>query len=388
MNLSAPGRLGQRMVSVPPMLAARYHLDSGEVEWLPERTVVPEVKSHASTKKPPVALPPHTALAMLQAGHRRYVTGSGGHPDLSRARRETLSAGQSPLAIVVTCSDSRVAPEHVFDAGLGELFVVRIAGNVLNDSVQASVEYAIEHLGASLVVWMGHETCGAVKAAVSSGEHAKLSESMRALLEKIEPAVERAKRTVGPDELVAAAVEQNVLRAITELRKSSSVVREFEATGKLGVLPVIYRLESGDLKWLDEATERTAAKALQPAPAPAGETSAHGRSAPQPQSADEHSAGAFVHDKHVSSVPSEPGHGDPQAAGHTIAIPEHPAAGHHADAAGSDPHTATVTSASSQNSQKMLYGTLGISLLAATLGVVVTWSLQRRKKPGEHSTAA
>lgn len=318
------------------------------------------------------------------------MTGSGGHQDLTQERRKTLAAGQSPIAVVVTCSDSRVAPEHVFDAGLGEVFVVRVAGNVLNESVQASVEYAVEHLGASLVIWMGHESCGAVKAAVASGEHGKLSESMRRLLEKIAPAVERAKRTASGDEVLGAAIAQNVLRGVQELRKASGVVRELEETGKLGILPVVYRLESGDLQWLDEAGARRAdshghaAEPSESAPAPAGETAAHGRRVPEPATPEP--TGASVHDKHGSGHDDDPAaHGtEPAEHGHAGATEGHDAPGHGAEAHAAAP----APEAKKVNSPLTLYGTLGISLLAATLGVVVIWSLQRKKKPAETTPAA
>ena len=368
------------------IVGARYHLDTGVVEWLPEREIATEKPAASAHKKPPSALPPHTMLAMLQAGHRRYVSGNGGHPDLTLARRQTLANGQNPAAVVVTCADSRVAPEHVFDSGLGEIFVVRIAGNVLNDSVQASVEYAVEHLGASLIVWMGHDQCGAVKAALSSDSHVKVSESMRRLLERLEPAVERAKRLAGQDELLAKSIEENVLRSVQELRKNSTVVQELEEKGKLGIVPVIYRLESGDLAWLDEAQTRKTAKAPREEPgtatpaAPAGETShaAHGE-AP--------STGASVHEKHPTSpgpvaepIHAEPGAHDPHAEQSASHGTSHPT---------TIPSTAATSAPQSSKSEDtaVVYGTLGIALLAATLGVVVIWSLQRKQKRPADTTA-
>lgn len=361
------------------VVGARYHLDTGAVEWLPERGIAAEKPAASARKKPPAALPPHTVLAMLQAGHRRYLSGNGGHPDLSLARRQELANGQNPAAVVVTCADSRVAPEHVFDSGLGEIFVVRVAGNVLNDSVQASVEYAVEHLGASLIVWMGHDQCGAVKAALASDGHGKVSESMRRLLERLEPAVERAKRFAGEDELLARSIQENVLRSLQELRKNSTVVQELEEKGKLGIVPVVYRLESGDLAWLDEAQARKTARepredhgTATPA-APAGETT-HAAPGEAP------SAGATVHERHPRSHASEtkPSHAEPdardtraeQSTGHGDAHPPmNPAT------------TVTGTLQSSRaEDTAVVYGTLGIALLAGTLGVVVIWSLQRKKQ--------
>jgi len=125
----------------------------------------PAPAAHGATAK---ALTPAQALERLEAGNRRYTSGAPTHPNQSAARRTEEAQGQHPYAVIVSCSDSRVPPEIVLDEGLGDLFVIRTAGNRLDDLVLASIEYAVDHLGTSLVVVMGHERCGAIAAAVEA----------------------------------------------------------------------------------------------------------------------------------------------------------------------------------------------------------------------------
>lgn len=264
------------------MVAARYHLQSGEVEWLPNRPlpVEPGAKPSLAHGAVPMGVPPHVALRMLQAGHRRFLGDGAQAGDLSATRREQLTHGQHPLAIVLTCADSRVAPEHVFDSGLGELFVIRVAGNTINDDVLASIEYAAAHTGASLLVVMGHTRCGAVTAAAGHPEGQQLSSAMRALLARIEPSVEKVRPSgaTGSD-LVELAVRTNVQRAVAEARSRSAILRHLEDEGRFAMLPTVYDIATGDLEWLKDATEPAeAAPEATPAAAPAGETN-HGAKA-------------------------------------------------------------------------------------------------------------
>ena len=124
----------------------------------------------AAAGEPAAAISADDALAQLVEGNRRFVSGEVARPHQSAARRAELAKGQAPVAIVLTCSDSRVAPELYFDQGLGDLFVIRNAGNVLDDHVLGSIEYAVEHLHVPLLIVIGHEKCGAVSAAVGGGE--------------------------------------------------------------------------------------------------------------------------------------------------------------------------------------------------------------------------
>ncbi len=248
------------------MAPARYRLQSGEVEWLTPRALPAEPGAVETVARHtvPMGVPPHVALRLLQAGHRRFLGDGQPTGDLSPGRREALTHGQRPLAIVLTCADSRVPPEHLFDAGLGELFVVRIAGNTLNDDALASLEYAATHTGASLLVVLGHTRCGAIGAAADlAAAHAEgkadqhtLTPGMRALLARLEPAVEMA-RAAGArgDALVDLAVRHHVLRTIAEARARSTVVRQLEHDGRLAVLAAVYDVGSGDISWLKEPVE-------------------------------------------------------------------------------------------------------------------------------------
>ncbi|MCA8966007.1 MAG: hypothetical protein KDC48_14070 [Planctomycetes bacterium] len=325
------------------MVPARYHLGSGEVEWLSPRPLPPAPT--AQTMPPvhvvPMGMPPHVALRLLQAGHRRFLGDGLPAGDLSAPRREALTLGQRPLAIVLTCADSRVAPEHLFDAGLGELFVIRVAGNTLNEDVLASIEYAAMHTGTSLLVVMGHTRCGAITAAADlaagQGSREDLTPSMRSLLTRLEPSVEKARGTgARGEQVVDLAVRGNVLRTVAEARARSAVLRQLESQGRFAVLASVYDVGSGDLTWLKEPST----PAEMPAAAPMGETAppqgGHARDDHEPETA--HDAG---------HEPTEPKHDAEHAAGHDagtppldwadhdvqIATPPQPAAEAHHDAA-------------------------------------------------------
>ncbi len=186
------------------------------------------------------------ALAALLAGNRRYVAGQSAHPHQTSGWRAETARGQNPLATILTCSDSRVPPEIIFDCGLGDLFVVRVAGNVLDDVVLGSIEYAAEHLGVSLVLVLGHSHCGAVTAAVEGGHaHGHIG----SLTERLRPAVERA-ATAGQD-LVEAAVTANVALTVAELRAAEPILAELIAEHRLHVVGAHYDLDTGLVALLD-----------------------------------------------------------------------------------------------------------------------------------------
>ncbi len=176
----------------------------------------------------------------LREGNGRFVAARPLQRDLAALRKE-LAQGQHPRAIVLTCSDSRVCPEVLFDATLGEVFVVRVAGNVVDPVVLGSIEYAVEHLHAGLIVVLGHEKCGAV-AAATSGEKMP-SVNLDALVSRIAPA--RAGLPSGADAL--AAVEANVRRVGRDLLEGSPILAKEVAEGKVRVVLAVYRLESGEV---------------------------------------------------------------------------------------------------------------------------------------------
>ena len=188
---------------------------------------------------------PEQALARLKAGNERYRTSHVVHPHESAEWRHSLSKEQHPFATILSCSDSRVPPELLFDAGLGDLFVIRVAGNIASDDVLGSIEYAAEHLGTSLVLVMGHERCGAVQATIGGGEPRTHIES---LTRAIDPAVARARKEKG--DLVANAVRLNVELVVSQIRASRPIVAELVEKGKLQVVGAVYDLDTGIVKLL------------------------------------------------------------------------------------------------------------------------------------------
>src|SRR5262245_45865014 len=191
-------------------------------------------------------------LSELKAGNQHHQRHQYTHPHESAARQQELTKGQSPHAVILACADSRVAPEIVFDQGLGDLFVVRVAGNIATDSEIASIEYAAEHLHTPLVVVMGHQSCGAVGAAIEGGTPPG---HLPTLVAQIQPAVVEARKLKG--DLSANAVRLNVERVVTKLRTSQPVLAHLVAEGKLRIVGAVYALDSGRVEWLPETKATT-----------------------------------------------------------------------------------------------------------------------------------
>ncbi len=185
------------------------------------------------------------AAAMLFAGNRRYVAGETEHPNQSGERRASVVGGQAPFAIVLGCSDSRVPPEIIFDAGLGDLFVVRVAGNIIDDAVLGSIEYAAAHLGTPLVVALGHAGCGAVTAAVSGTE---AEGHLPCVLSAIRPAVEKAE--LRPGDATDHAIRANARLAASQMAERSSVLAGLVQAGKLRIIAAYYDLATGRVEKL------------------------------------------------------------------------------------------------------------------------------------------
>ena len=150
--------------------------------------------------------------------------------------------------MILSCADSRVPPEIIFDQGLGDLFAIRVAGNITDDAILASIEYAAEHLHTPLLVVMGHGSCGAVTAATEAGEPPG---HMSALVRPIRPAVEKARGM--PGDLVANAVRLNVEMVVAQIRDSAPLLSAMVKTGQLRVVGAVYSLENGEVTWLPEA---------------------------------------------------------------------------------------------------------------------------------------
>ncbi|SEE78913.1 carbonic anhydrase [Jiangella alba] len=191
------------------------------------------------------------AWAALAAGNERFATGAPRHPHEDEPYRESLVAGQHPIACVLSCADSRVAPELVFDQGLGDLFTVRSAGEVLDDAVVGSVEYAVEHVAVPLVVVLGHAGCGAVQATVDVVRGGPAPDgSIAALVQAIEPVVRGVTTSADDAAYLADCVEAQARSAAAALSDTSPVVRAAVAAGRTAVVTGVYDLESGRVSQL------------------------------------------------------------------------------------------------------------------------------------------
>ncbi len=187
------------------------------------------------------AYTPQAALGLLKAGNDRFVRNASVPVSLSVNRRQELAAGQRPVAMVLSCADSRVPPEHVFNAGLGELFVIRTAGEVVDKSILATLEYGAEQLNTPLLVVMGHESCGAVTAAAKAKDDAT-STNMAYLLKAIRTARQQPREE---REEIKDLVLANVEQVINDAMAGSPVLQLLVDTGRLGVVGAYYELVSG-----------------------------------------------------------------------------------------------------------------------------------------------
>lgn len=196
---------------------------------------------------------PDEALARLKAGNEAFVADHPVEADVSRERRLMLARGQQPFATLVGCSDSRVGPEQLFGAGLGELFIVRTAGNNVDTAGMGSIEYSVLALSVPLIVVLGHEQCGAVAAASEIVmQDKRFPGSISKMIEPIVPAVLAAQRAHGTSDLMDRAVEENVRRMVERLRTfSEPMLMEPQRRGKLKVVGAIYSLATGEVRWLD-----------------------------------------------------------------------------------------------------------------------------------------
>lgn len=180
------------------------------------------------------------AMQMLVDGNQRFMADQHANNNMGQLRRQELVKGQHPFAIIVSCSDSRVPPELVFNEGLGDLFVVRTAGEVVDDVALGSIEYAIEHLGVKLVVVLGHEECGAVKATIAGGE---VPGHIVAIAKAISPAVTQAKMQKG--DLLRNAITANVDLIVAKLNTSEPIIKETVEKNHVKIVGAVYELKTG-----------------------------------------------------------------------------------------------------------------------------------------------
>jgi carbonic anhydrase len=199
--------------------------------------------------------PAADVLRELKAGNDHHVAKRYQHPHQSATRQREIAATQHPHATILSCADSRVVPEIIFDQGLGDLFDVRVAGNVASDTELASIEYAASHLHTPLLVVMGHQRCGAVTAAAESEE---AEGHLPSLLALIRPAVERAKAQ--PGDLIDNAVRLNVENVVRQVRGSTPVLAALVDSGALTVVGAVYSLDTGKVAWLPDGQTKTMAR--------------------------------------------------------------------------------------------------------------------------------
>ncbi len=185
-------------------------------------------------------------LKRLMEGNKRYVSSHLEHPDQSTERRFELKHGQHPFAIILGCSDSRVPPEVIFDQGLGDLFVIRVAGNVLDQTIVASIEYAVLHLDVSLIMVMGHSQCGAVQAACG---HEQLEGYLPSLTFALNTAYNKAKNK--PGDLTENVALANVELVVQELKQIGVHLPEMVKDGKLEIVPAYYHIGTGKVELLE-----------------------------------------------------------------------------------------------------------------------------------------
>ena len=202
-----------------------------------------------SVTEPVYRLLHEATLTLLRDGNARFIAGKTQHPHLEGARRtNTVANGQEPFATILSCSDSRAPAELIFDRGVGDLFIVRVAGNIAGGSELATVEYGAEHLGTPVVIVMGHTKCGAVTAVVKGAE---LHGHLLLLADEIKPAADQAKAAGHTgDALVPAAIEANVWRTMENLLTRSSIVNSRVKSGRTLLIGAVYDLESGKVRWL------------------------------------------------------------------------------------------------------------------------------------------
>ena len=204
----------------------------------------------AHNKETQAQMTPRKALQFLQQGNNRFINNLKANRNLLEQVNETRD-GQWPFATILSCIDSRTSAELIFDQGLGDIFSVRIAGNIVNTDILGSMEFACKVAGSKLVLVLGHQHCGAVKSAI---EDVKLG-NITAMLAKIKPAVAMSQNFAGEktsknDEFVKHVSENNVIHTINEIRAKSPILKEMEDKGEIKIVGAFYRLTDGTLQFV------------------------------------------------------------------------------------------------------------------------------------------
>ncbi len=243
------------MNSVMPSVSRRHFLLTGAAAL--SASAVPLSRAFAASEensKPQNAITPDAALQRLMEGNARYVSNILKNKDFSAGRAARAKA-QHPIAAILACADSRVAPELVFDQGPGDLFMVRLAGNFVNEDGLASLEYAIKFLSVPLVMVLGHSNCGAVKSALQIiKENTVLPGHLPQLIKSIKPAVKNVKKIdpSAPD-LVERATVENVRLNVQRLETAEPIFKRFIQQGKIKVVGAVYDIGTGKIRLIEEA---------------------------------------------------------------------------------------------------------------------------------------
>jgi carbonic anhydrase len=197
------------------------------------------------------------ALDQLKSGNQRFASGKPAHR-LDVVKRAELLLGQQPKAVIIGCSDSRVPAEIVFDQSLGDLFVIRVAGNIVAPSQIGSVEFAVEQFGTRLVVVLGHSHCGAIRAAIDTirNPDTQHSRNMRSIVDRIKPAIigiDLKDQSNSQDKLQSLAVRANISHSVRQLRHGSSILERFVQDAGVEITGAEYSLENGIVTFLNES---------------------------------------------------------------------------------------------------------------------------------------
>ncbi len=180
------------------------------------------------------------ALQELLDGNKRFAGSKQVHPNQDKERRDEVSKGQKPFAVVIGCSDSRIPPEILFDQGIGDLFIIRLAGNIVDDMALGSIEYAADHLGTRLIAVLGHSKCGAVTATAQGGEaHGHIGSIAKAIL----PSIEKVKGK--PGDLVDNATRENAKSVASVIASSKPMLEKMVQEGKIAVVALYYDIDTG-----------------------------------------------------------------------------------------------------------------------------------------------
>ena len=198
--------------------------------------------------KPQNQISPDAALDRLMKGNARYVEGASRRHDF-KSEREALVGGQNPFASILSCADSRIAPEYAFDSGRGDLFVCRVAGNFANDDTVASLEHGVAVLNSPLILVLGHDSCGAVDATIKSlKDNTTLPGHLPSLVNALAPAVKATRDQ--PGDLLANATRKNVIDVVARLKSATPILNAAAAEGKIKIVGGIYRLDSGKVEMI------------------------------------------------------------------------------------------------------------------------------------------